>query len=249
MNWVREFYEKQNAWSGCYEGDPGAEHYRKAALISDLAGAGSLRVLELGAGGGQVAAAAADLGHSVVAVELRPTACTHARQLAATRATTSMVVIEGDFYAVSPEGLFDVVCYWDGFGIGSDDDQRRLLRRIAGWLKPNGSALIEVGTPWYAAAVDGRSWEVGVAERRYSFDADGCRWQDTWWPKGDPEKSVQQSTRCYSPADLRLLADGTGLKVTDVKPGGTMDWVEGKWLSTAPLKQAMSYVAQLKPQS
>lgn len=32
---------------------------------------------------------------------------------------------------------------------------------IAGWLAPTGSALIEIGTPWYPASVDGRGWQVG----------------------------------------------------------------------------------------
>ncbi|MFN5457566.1 MAG: hypothetical protein ACK5BX_41150, partial [Bradyrhizobium sp.] len=34
-------------------------------------------------------------------------------------------------YTIELAGRFDVVCYWDGFGIGSDADHRRLLRRIA----------------------------------------------------------------------------------------------------------------------
>ncbi len=120
-----------------------------------------------------------------------------------------------------------------------------MFRRIAAWLTSAGSALIEIGTPWYAASVDGRGWAVGDAEREYSFDADGCRWEDTWWPKNHPEQAVKQSTRCYSPADLRMLLAGTGLELCRVKPGGTMDWVQGKWLPSVPLKQAMSYVVQL----
>jgi len=44
-------------------------------------------------------------------------------------------------YDVDIGGPFDAVCYWDGFGIGDDQDQRRLLRRIAGWLAPDGRAL------------------------------------------------------------------------------------------------------------
>ncbi len=97
----------------------------KAALIEEFTGDGTKRVLELGAGGGQGAAAAADLGHSVVAVELVPSLAAQAQRLAATRETGRMTVINEDFCTVSLDGHFDVVCYWDGFGIGTDDDQRR----------------------------------------------------------------------------------------------------------------------------
>ncbi len=156
-----------------------------------------------------------------------------------------MTVINEDFYAVALDGSFDVVTYWDGFGVGSNEDQRRLFQRIAGWLKPTGIALLDIGTPWYAASVDGGGWTVGEAERKYSFDAEGCRWEDTWWPIGHPEQAVKQSTRCYSPADLRLLLAGTGLELSHVKPGGTVDWEASKWLPSAPLKRSMKYVAQL----
>lgn len=245
MEWVREFYEKQNAWSGVYEEEISQTNREKAALIETFAGTGPKRVLELGAGGGQGAAAAADLGHTVVAVELVPSLAQQAQRLADLRPLGQVTVVNEDFYSVSLEGVFDAVCYWDGFGVGSDDDQRRLFQRIAGWLGPAGSALLDIGTPWYAASVDGRGWAVGEAERQYSFDADGCRWEDTWWPKGHPEEAVKQSTRCYSPADLRLLAAGTGLELRHVKLGGVMDWEQGKWLHSVPLKQSMSYVAQL----
>jgi SAM-dependent methyltransferase len=245
MDWALEFYTKQNQWSGVYEEPINEGHRQKAAWIAAFTGAGAKRILELGAGGGQVAAAMADLGHKVVAVEQAPTLAAHAQKLAAALPAGQLAVWQADFYTVALAGQFDVVCYYDGFGIGSDADQRRLLKRIAGWLTPSGNALIEVSTPWYAAAVDGRGWTVGQAERRYNFDADGCRWLDTWWPIGQPEQQVQQSLRCYSPADLRLLLEPTGLHLTHVKPGGTMDWAQGKWLPAVPLGKSMNYVAQL----
>lgn len=248
MDWALEFYDKQNQWSGCYLDEVSDAHREKAALIAELAGPGVKRILELGAGGGQMAIAAAELGHTVVAVELVPSLAAHAQRVAASCDAHNVTVVTGDFYTVALDGPFDVVCYWDGFGLGSDGDQRRLLRRVAEWLTPTGSALIEIATPWYAASVDGRGWAVGEAERQYSFDADGCRWQDAWWPQGQPEEAVQQSIRCYSPADLRMLLAGTGLQLQSVKPGGTMDWAEGVWLPAVPLKQAMRYVAQLCPE-
>ena len=83
MNWMLEFYTKQNQWSGCYEGDFADSHRQKARLVEELVGAGPLRILELGAGGGQIAAALAELGHAVAALELAPSLGAHARRLAA----------------------------------------------------------------------------------------------------------------------------------------------------------------------
>lgn len=244
MDWAFEFYTKQNQWSGVYEEPINEGHRQKAAWVEEFTGAGPKRVLELGAGGGQVAAAMAELGHAVVAVELTPALAAHAQTLATTPMVGQLTVLQADFYTVALTDQFDVVCYYDGFGIGSDADQRRLLKRIAGWLTPTGSALIEIATPWYAASIAGRGWRVGQAERRYNFDADGCRWLDTWWPIDRPEQAVQQSLRCYSPADLRLLLESTGLQLQQIKPGGTVDWEQGKWLPVAPLGKAMNYVAQ-----
>lgn len=244
------------------------------ALTADQ---GPLRVLELGAGGGQAAAAAAARGLRVTAVELVPELAAHARSLAPTIAAGpantaepditaapeiapgpaghsrpngragSLSVLEGDFYTLDPGGPFDVVCYWDGFGIGSDDDQRSLLRRIHGWLAPGGCALVEVYTPWYWAAAAGREqhFHDGSA-RRYGFDADGCRMLDRWWPEGREAEGVTQSLRAYSPADLRLLLEGTGLVLDRIEEGGAWDDVAQVWHERAPLEAAMSYVVRLR---
>jgi SAM-dependent methyltransferase len=246
MDWALEFYTKQNQWSGVYEEAINDGHRLKASWIAEFTGPGKKRILELGSGGGQVAAAMADLGHDVIAVEQAPMLCAHAQTLAAVKRVGQLTVVQASFYEVTLEGLFDVICYYDGFGIGSDADQRRLLKRVATWLTPTGSALFEIGTPWYIASVDGRGWTVGEAERRYNFDADGCRWVDTWWPIGKPEEAVQQSLRCYSPADLRMLLEPTGLQLQQIKPGGTVDWEQGKWLASVPLGKALNYLAQLK---
>jgi hypothetical protein len=57
MDWALEFYTKQNQWSGVYEEPINDRHRLKAGWIAELTGPGKKRILELGAGGGQVAAA------------------------------------------------------------------------------------------------------------------------------------------------------------------------------------------------
>jgi hypothetical protein len=85
----------------------------------------------------------------------------------------------------------------------------------------------------------------GGVTRRYDFDAEGNRMLDRWWPANDPESAVEQSLRCYAPADLTLLLKGTGLARTHVEPLGTVYETTGQFVPVAPLAQAMSYIAVL----
>ncbi|MFT4974282.1 MAG: SAM-dependent methyltransferase [Myxococcota bacterium] len=240
MDWTDRFYARQAEWAGLYQGEPEAHHHDRVERLIGLAGPPPQSVLELGAGGGQHAALTADAGYTITAVEIQPRAAENARTLAVNRPGLS--VVEGDFYTLSLPSRYDIVCCWDGFGIGPDADQRRLLERMRGWLAPGGLVLVDVYTPWYAAASAGRGWAVGDAHRTYGFDAGGCRWLDTW-QRGD--ETVTQSLRCYSPADLRLLLEGTGFSLEHFVPGGGMDWAAGRWVTQQPLQAAMSFTAVL----
>lgn len=242
MDWVASFYEQQ---AHLFEDMSGiTDHHRgKASLIERMAGPGRKRVLELGAGRGECAAAATDLGHEVVAVELTPTCAGAASLLASQR--PGLTVVHGDFYEVDLEGLFDVVAYWDGFGVGDDDDQRRLLARIRGWLKPGGCALIDVYNPLAAIRWVGRTMSFGSTRRRYDFDPEGCRWLDTIWREGDEERAITQTLRCYTPADLRLLLEGTGLAIDGVEAGGGWDWQTDTWRPDADLHVSIWFTARL----
>jgi len=245
MDWIEAFYRQQGEWGEIYTGEVEDQDRERAATIERLAGQGAKRILELGAGGGQSAAAAADRGHDVVAVELVPRAAANARRLAAAQRAGTLTVVEGNFYDISLDGSFDVVCYWDGFGVGSDADQCRLLRRVASWLSPSGRALIDISTPWFWAHAAGQEMRIGTATRRYGFDGVGCRMLDRWWKTGDESTAIIQSLRCYSPQDLRLLLEGTGLRLESVEPGGMVDHATGRWQPVAPLEQAMVYTAVL----
>lgn len=247
-SWVETFYTKQDEWAHVYNAPVGDFHREQARTIRRLGGAHIRRVLELGAGGGQTACAAADAGYEVVAVELVSRAVDHARRLSTDRHQGNLTIIQADFYQVEIDGRFDAVCYWGAsFGIGTDAEQRFLLKRIADWLVPAGCALIDVLTPWYWANAAEQGMAFGDAMRRYEFDPHTCRMLDRWWLVNDPEHSVSQSLRCYSPADLRLLIEGTGLRLELVEPGGAMDYARGKYLSSVPLLKAMSYTAKLTP--
>lgn len=246
MDWVEDFYTLQEELSGVYTRPVEDYDREKAATLAEQAGPAPKRVLELGAGGGQTAAATADLGYEVTAVELVEGAANHAQSLASQPRTGSLHVIRGNFYEVSLPVQFDVISYWDGFGVGSDDDQQTLLKRIAGWLAPGGLVLIDINTPWYWAKVAGRTMDFGKSVRRYDFDAENCRMLDSWWPKDDGSQAVTQSLRCYSPADLRLLLRESGLFLKATQPGGMVDYEQNQYIKNAPLGQAMQYLAVLK---
>ncbi|MBP7960494.1 MAG: class I SAM-dependent methyltransferase [Caldilineaceae bacterium] len=244
------FYQRQNAWTGVYTRPIIDFDRERVTRLAELAGPGSWRILELGAGGGQTAVALAEAGHTVTALELLPELADHARTLAADLPAAQLTVIQADFYTADLPGPFDVVCYWDSFGLGDDEEQRRLLRRVAGWLAVDGCALLDVATPWHAAKAAGHGWGMKKAARRYGFDADGSRLTDTWTPldaDGNPDETqaTTQSLRCYAPADLRLLLAGTGLTLTAVHPGGMMDYEAMSYHPAVPLAQAMSYTARL----
>jgi SAM-dependent methyltransferase len=181
------------------------------------------------------------LGHTVVALDIVDAAVANTRRLAAQLPTGALTVMQGDFYEVELAGPFDVVCYFDGFGVGSDADQQRLLRRIAGWLQPAGCALIDVYAPWSWAAAAGETGRDGAACYRTGFDAEGSRLLESIWPLGmDEAQAVTQSLRCYSPADLRLLLAGTGLALETFEP-----YESEEHDCQIPLLEAMFYLAKL----
>jgi SAM-dependent methyltransferase len=248
--WTKEFYTKQAQWLGrpaqwetflAHEPPPRAQ--RRAAAVERLAGPGNKQVLELGCGSGTVAGALALRGHKVTAVDIVDAAVANTRRLAAQLPPRQLSVVQGDFYTLELPERFDVVCYFDGFGIGSDADQQRLLRRITGWLQPGGCALIDVYSPWYWMNETGELFQEGNVNYRIGFDAEGSRLLESIWPVDrDESQAVTQSLRCYSPADLRLLLAGTGLVLHSFEAYASEDH-EVQVL----LAQAVLYLAKLTP--
>jgi len=246
MDWVEEFYSCQNEWFGVYLVDVEDPHRERADLINEMTDVLPKSILELGAGGGQTAIALAELGHKVTMVELLEESTNHAKRLAS-KMEVDLEVIQGDFYEVELEQKFDLICYFDSFGIGTDEDQRRLLKRIHSWLKPKGTVIIEIGATWYWAGIaNGRSMDLGACIRQYAFDATNSRLIDSWWRKDDPETIVHQSLRCYTPADVDMLLEGTGLKMKAIEAGGKVDYDKLEFVKKVPLDEAMTYYIKLE---
>jgi SAM-dependent methyltransferase len=242
MEWIIPFY----GWRSVRMGPTGIfdNHRERAASIARLCGAGTKRVLELGAGAGGTAAAIADLGHDVVAIELEPVRAGFARDLAAEPRPGSLTVLEADNYHVALAEQFDVVGHWDSFGMGTDTDQRRLLQRIADeWLAPDGQVLLDVFNPFWWAARHGqiihRDW-CGMTER-HEYDPIAMRFIDTWWIDGDEADARAQTVRCYSPADFALLLEGTGLVIRALEVDGALITASGRPSMVEWQEDAQSY--------
>ncbi|GAA5502908.1 hypothetical protein Dxin01_02655 [Deinococcus xinjiangensis] len=242
-HWAKSFYDFQDQVTHCYSAPIHHFHHEQARKVSEAYPQG--RVLELGSGGGQFAVAAALRGLSVTALELRPAGTAKTLELAYQNGA-QLQAITGDFYTADVGGPFDLVCYWDGFGIGEDTDQQRLLSRIARWLSPAGHALIEIYTPWYWEKYAGysRQWEGEIpVTQTYAFEAEGCRMTDTYAALDGPIHT--QSLRCYSPADLRLLMQCTGLSLLNIEAGGKYDPHAQIWTPNVALNECLSWTATL----
>ncbi|QFF99134.1 class I SAM-dependent methyltransferase [Psychrobacillus glaciei] len=243
MEWVKNFYDKQfQLYKDGFKG-PNEEHEEILTKIETFASRPFQSILELGAGGGEFAITAAKKGYDVTAVELVTSRIDYMKKLKSElRLIGDLEIIEGDFYKVELDKSFDVICYIDGFVIGDDQDQHKLLKRLSNWLKPDGCILIDIYTPWYWASVAGQKMRTGSTLRKYDFDFMNCRMLDTWF---DEDGKVTQSLRCYSPQDLKMLLENTDLMLVDIKPGGAMNYKTWEYHENVDLNEAMSYMVKL----
>ncbi|MCM6774253.1 class I SAM-dependent methyltransferase [Nocardia sp. CDC159] len=248
MEWVREFYSTTGVWWGKADARVGERDLRRVRLLREQ-GVAAGRVLELGSGYGTTAVAAARAGYAVTAVEISDRA-DFTEELARDLDSGALTVHKGDFYDIEFDRRFDAVCYWNGFGIGSDADQRRLLERIAAWLEPGAVALVDVFNPFVWAGWDGDEEHLlpdpaagydRELRQRISFDPIACTATDTWWEPAAPERVFRQTLRCYTPADLTLLLDGTGLSLTGIVVGEAASDVA----AAALLRREFEYLAIL----
>ena len=74
------------------------------------------------------------------------------------------------------------------------------------------------------------------------FDAEGSRMTERMWRAGQEDSAVTQALRCYSPADLRLLVEGTGINLDSVEP-----YADESYGASSPMGDSMLYLARLVP--
>jgi len=256
MDWANKFYSTTGKWWGPAEAKITQRYYLRASTIKKL-GSNVQSVLELGCSYGNTAAACAEKGFNVTAIELSDR-IDFSKEFEKKKYSGSLKFIRGSFYDIEIDNKFDCVTYWNGLGIGTDFDQRKLLKRIARWLKPGGIALVDVQNPfvWAKWALENEDinkrarpeagYHYNVSEK-ISFDPLKNRFTDTWWETEIPKEKIIQDLRCYSPHDFQLLLESTGLQLDFIE-------VDGKKIDlnalvdisdNNPLFDASEYLAKL----
>ena len=250
MDWINNFYSKTGKWWGPVESEITERDHERVALLKKIC-PNEKRVLELGCGYGSTAAVTVDAGYEVVANEL-----SERIEFAKQFKHDKLRFIKGDFYDTDLGSNYDVVAYWNGFGIGSDNDQRRLLKRIADeWLKDEGKALLDIGNPFVRSSWNGEQEhkdanpELGymhTIDEITTYDPVNNRFVDTWWETYNPDEKLTQTLRNYTPADLILLLEGTGLRLESIYVAGEELQIDNDYAGHKPLLQEeQEYLAVL----
>ncbi|MEK4759711.1 class I SAM-dependent methyltransferase [Viridibacillus sp. FSL E2-0187] len=249
MNKNEQFYDKQYEYMDqIFDAKVEAYHHDKVELVEKNGLKIDLNILELGSGNGEFAVAAAMHGNHVSAVEIIPRAISKMFELAKENNVTRRIKAHQDsFYTILLADKFDTICYWDGFGVGTDADQQLLLHNIDYWLKPDGTVFIDVFAPAYWAKTAGQFMELSKTVcRQYDFVIDTNRMLDTWWLTENPDEKKQQSLRCYEVAEFEKMLIGTSLAIEEIIPGGKMDYDNWIYHKQVPMEEAMIYTVILR---
>ncbi|MDW0117509.1 class I SAM-dependent methyltransferase [Sporosarcina thermotolerans] len=241
--WVIPFYQKQFEWLQDIEDEMTGYMQKEADTIEEQIGVKFKSMLDIGAGIGSIARTLDARGIAMTTLELVPELVEAAKR----RSSKTIDIHLGDFYTHEFAKQFDVVSYFDGFGIGSDDDQLTLLKRMKNWVTDDGTIIIDIYNPNYWRNIAaGKAMKIDVAERIYSFDEVGCRMVDSWWHKEKPDEIVTQSLRCYTIDEISTMCNKAGLTIIGIFPGGAMDFDNGAYVETATLSTCLSYRIKLK---
>ena len=217
-DWIQSLYSSAVEWWGesWYEG----ENLKDRLDIVKKYGKGN-EVLELAAGTGETAAYLCEHGYSVTAVDLCKANISLMNKMRIKYKTLS--VIEANMLELQLDRKFPTVCIFEAFGLGSDKEQRILLKKIADeWLADDGVLVMDVYHPFMPMRSAGSKLEldklpdvpgsVDMTDYTY-FDPVKCRWIDVWEPRQNKTSAKVQSIRCYTPADFLLLTENTGMRL------------------------------------
>ena len=218
--WIKSFYDAAVEWWGesWYDGE---NLKSRIDIVKKYACDTDKRILELAAGTGETAAYFCDNGYRVFAVDISPKNIELMTRLQKGR--PNLQVAEGDFLTIRINEQFPTICVFESFGLGSDKEQQKLLKRVHDeWLMPNGILILDVFHPFGPIRASGSKQELNKLENipgsvdmtEYSYyDPIKGRWIDIWEPQNDKNSRKIQSIRCYTPADFILLAESSGLAI------------------------------------
>ncbi|EOO76305.1 MULTISPECIES: class I SAM-dependent methyltransferase [Bacillus cereus group] len=238
---VKEFYQKQFELSN-YDINTESWLEQVAKEVQEQVGHPFQTMLELGAGNGGFARAMSKLRVRMTTVELVSELVSFAKE----HSSSDIAIHCGDFYQINFEEKFDVVSYLDGFGVGTDDEQLILLKRIKNWMKDDGCALIDIYQPLYWKKVSGQEMSLSAAMRKYEYDSINERMLDHWWNPNQPNEIVTQSLRCYTVEEISDLCDEANLNIVAIFPGGAFDFEKSRYKEQASLHECLSYRIKVK---
>ncbi|NUC18084.1 class I SAM-dependent methyltransferase [Bacillus mycoides] len=238
---VKEFYQKQFELSN-YDINTESWLEQVAKEVQEQVGHPFQTMLELGAGNGGFARAMSKLRVRMTTVELVSELVSFAKE----HSSSDIAIHCGDFYQINFEEKFDVVSYLDGFGVGTNDEQLFLLKRIKDWMKEDGCALIDIYQPLYWKKVSEQEMTLSSAMRKYEYDSINERMLDHWWNPNQPNEIVTQSLRCYTVEEISDLCDEANLNIVAIFPGGAFDFEKSRYKEQASLHECLSYRIKVK---
>ncbi|EOO21190.1 MULTISPECIES: class I SAM-dependent methyltransferase [Bacillus cereus group] len=238
---VKEFYQKQFELSN-YDINTESWLEQVAKEVQEQVGHPFQTMLELGAGNGGFARAMSKLHVRMTTVELVSELVSFAKE----HSSSDIAIHCGDFYQINFEEKFDVVSYLDGFGVGTNDEQLFLLKRIKDWMKEDGCALIDIYQPLYWKKVSGQEMPLSSAMRKYEYDSINERMLDHWWNPNQPNEIVTQSLRCYTVEEISDLCDEANLNIVAIFPGGAFNFEKSRYKEQASLHECLSYRIKVK---
>lgn len=183
---------------------------QEVAFLVELLGLEpDMRVLDVGCGPGRHSLALARLGINVVGIDLSPDFIALARDAAGDLPAEFHVQ---DVRDLSFDSEFDaVLCLCQGgFGLlGGGDDEHRVIERFARALAPGGRLALSAFSSYFVL----RDLEAGE-----SFDADRGVHHELATVRGPDgeERTYDLWTTCYTPRELRLLAERADLVVEHI---------------------------------
>ncbi len=243
------FYQKQFDWyKDCYLEN---ESVMKAACdsISDrilsFANFDVDSILEIGSGMGFQAMSFSKKGYLVEAVEIVGELCDFASKRSEEQGL-NVNFINDDFLKHQFDKKYDVIYYLDGFGVGSDSDQKSFIRKMGELLSDRGFIYLEVYNPLYWSKTAGVTMQIyGDISREYGYDLNENRMIDSW--KNDSTGDVKtQSLGCYTLNQIEKMCKDNGLKISEIIPGGKMNYETMELIENATLEDCMSYFVIIK---
>ncbi|MCP3998878.1 MAG: class I SAM-dependent methyltransferase [bacterium] len=189
MDWWSHFFDAEymRLWGPVLEGRDGAHEARAAIALAGVQPPG--RVLDVPCGFGRVAQPLAELGFSVVGVDLSSDMLMEARHRCR---GLDVDLIEGDMRQLAVEGSFDAaLCLFSSIGYsGNTDDDLRFFSAVQSHLKDGAALVIDsqhrdrraahpISRDWFE--VDGTpvvtegfmDWVTGIGGETVRWQSDG----------------------------------------------------------------------------